>query len=529
VVVPESKPFRSTKSRSDSSPEASQDRSGNASGNLDESSALSSLKRLIATGDHRLDPMLGTIADAARQLTGASGAALAMWKDGAMVCRARSGKTAPALGAQLSADTGISGECLRTGKIQHCTDTEHNPLVDVEVCRTLGLRSIVVLPIQGWREMSGIVEVFSIQPAAFTESHIALLEQLAALAERARATQPHDASPTPPKLPSAIGKRQPSGLLPASDRLGDVAMTFIPSGRRSRALVLGAIGLVAISLLALVIWLGWSGADDGEAKAHAAVPAAIDAARVNPVSATFSDSHSANPHVPDRDRVWEANPGGKTLFSSGGKPSAGAPVKLASKVDVIAGKKNPADHSTAERSPARTDSADRGLDKAAAKAPTLQVASDLQSGLHRDAEPAGSSSHDSNSGDAVLSEPPPITARETNPSSLTTVLSVKASVPGLSVPVSMGVTGGQLLYRVVPAYPNQARQQRLQGTVVLAATITEDGRLGEIKVIKGQPLLARSAMDAAKDWRYQPFQLDGKPVRGETTITVDFKYPGLNH
>lgn len=204
-------------------------------------------------------------------------------------------------------------------------------------------------------------------------------------------------------------------------------------------------------------------------------------------------------------------------------------MKLASKVDVIAGKKNPADHSTAERSPARTDSADRGLDKAAAKAPTLQVASDLQSGLHRDAEPAGSSSHDSNSGDAVLSEPPPITARETNPSSLTTVLSVKASVPGLSVPVSMGVTGGQLLYRVVPAYPNQARQQRLQGTVVLAATITEDGRLGEIKVIKGQPLLARSAMDAAKDWRYQPFQLDGKPVRGETTITVDFKYPGLNH
>ncbi|MGA8067467.1 MAG: GAF domain-containing protein, partial [Terriglobales bacterium] len=104
------------------------------------------MRNLIATGDHRLDTILGTITDAARQLTGASGAALAMWKDGAMVCRARSGETAPALGARLSAETGISGECLRTGKLQHCLDTENDPLVDVEVCRSLGLRSIAVLP-----------------------------------------------------------------------------------------------------------------------------------------------------------------------------------------------------------------------------------------------------------------------------------------------------------------------------------------------------------------------------------------------
>ena len=255
VVVPQSKPFRSGKMLNanaidrDSLPETSSSQlgnpsgnvSGNISGNLDESTALSSLKELIAAGDHRLDPMLATITDAARQLTGASGAALAMWKDGAMVCRARSGDTAPALGARLSAETGISGECLRTGKIQHCTDTENDPLVDVEVCRSLGLRSIAVLPIQGWRGINGILEVFSTKPAAFTEQHIALLQQLAALAERARASQPHDASSAARKLPSAIEKPQPSGLLPASDRVGDVALAFL--GARSRPLVLGAIGL----------------------------------------------------------------------------------------------------------------------------------------------------------------------------------------------------------------------------------------------------------------------------------------------
>ena len=123
--MPQSKPFRSGKMLNangidrDSLQETSSSRVGNTSGNLDESTALSSLKELIATGDHRLDPMLATITDAARQLTGASGAALAMWKDGAMICRARSGDTAPALGARLNAETGISGECLRTGKIQH--------------------------------------------------------------------------------------------------------------------------------------------------------------------------------------------------------------------------------------------------------------------------------------------------------------------------------------------------------------------------------------------------------------------------
>src|SRR6202521_4868202 len=241
--------------------------SGNTSGNLDESTALSSLKELIAAGDHRLDPMLATITDAARQLTGASGAALAMWKDGAMVCRARSGDPAPPLGAHLSAVSGISGECLRTGKIQHCTDTENDPLVDLEVCRSLGLRSIAVLPIQGWRGINRVLEVFSTRPAAFGEQNIAFLQQLAALAERARASQPHNASSAARKLPSAIEKPQPSGLLPASDRVGDVALAFL--GARSRPFVLGAIGIVAISLLALVIWLGWRGPDDADSKAQA--------------------------------------------------------------------------------------------------------------------------------------------------------------------------------------------------------------------------------------------------------------------
>jgi TonB family protein len=452
--------------------------------------------------------MLATITDAARRLTGASGAALAMWKDGAMICRARSGDTAPDLGARLSAETGISGECLRTGKIQHCSDTENDPLVDVEVCRTLGLRSIAVLPIQGWRGINGILEVFSTKPAAFTEQKVAFLQQLAALAERARASQPHDASSAARKLPSAIEKPQPSGLLPASDRVGDVALAFL--GTRSRPLVLGAIGLVAISLLILVIWLGWRGPDEVDGKAQAKMPSSGDATTVNAVTA-----HPPGKRPLDNDPVWRVNPGGESLFPSRGKTSAGTPVQFASKMDVVSGKKTQADRSHADRSLLLADVA------ANIAAPHEVAGSQIgsQALSHDD------STSDPRSDETASTGPPSISDSSTNQSAINGVLSAEASVPGLSAPVSQGVTGGQLVHRVPPVYPAQARLLHLEGTVILAAMVMEDGTLRDVKLVEGSPVLAQSAVDAVKHWRYKPYELDGTPVKTETRITINFKFP----
>jgi hypothetical protein len=202
VGVPESRPFRFSTLLSVFERNSSLETSNNLSimppgigPATDESAALAPLKDLIEVGSRPLDSILRTIADSAGQLTGASGVALAMWKDGAMVCRARSGDAAPPLGSELTASAGISGECLSTGKIQHCADTENDALVDMDVCRSFGLRSIAALPIRGWRGVNGILEVFSTQPEAFGEQHLVILEELAALAERARALQPQDASP----------------------------------------------------------------------------------------------------------------------------------------------------------------------------------------------------------------------------------------------------------------------------------------------------------------------------------------------
>ena len=529
VVVPHSKPFRSGKMFNangidrDSLPETSSSRLGNTSRNLDESTALSSLKDLIAAGDHRLDPLLATITDAARQLTGASGAALAMWKGGAMVCRARSGDTAPPLGARLSAETGISGECLRTGKLQHCADTENDPLVDVEVCRSLGLRSIAVLPIQGWRGVNGVLEVFSTNAAAFSEQNIALLQQLAVLAERARASQPHDASSAVRKPPSAIERPQPSGLLPASDRVGDVAaLAFL--GTRSRPLVLGVIGLVAISLLALVIWLGWRGPDDADGKAQANTPSPVGATTVN-ATVNAATPYFPHKHPPDNDPVWKANPGGESLFPYSGKPLAGTPVHFASKVVVVSGRKTQADRSRADLS-----HGDRSLLLAdvAGNVAVPHAAPRSQAGSPSD------SRSDTRSDESASTGPPSISAGSTNQTALNNngVFSAKDSLPGHSEPVSQGVTGGELLHRVAPIYPAQARLLRLEGTVILAAVVMEDGTVGDVNLVEGSAVLAQSAVDAVKHWRYKPYELDGKPVKKEIRINVDVKFPeseSLNH
>jgi protein TonB len=98
-------------------------------------------------------------------------------------------------------------------------------------------------------------------------------------------------------------------------------------------------------------------------------------------------------------------------------------------------------------------------------------------------------------------------------------------LPGLGVPVSQGISGGELVHRVPPVYPAQARVMKLEGKVVLAAVIMEDGTLRDVKVIEGEPLLAQSAMDAVKNWRYKPYELDGKPVKNVIRISVDFKIP----
>jgi protein TonB len=88
------------------------------------------------------------------------------------------------------------------------------------------------------------------------------------------------------------------------------------------------------------------------------------------------------------------------------------------------------------------------------------------------------------------------------------------------------VQAAKIIYQLQPVYPTLARQARIQGLVVLRAVVDNDGNIGELQVISSPPLLVRAALDAVRQWRYQPTLLNGEPVEVETTIAVSFVLGG---
>src|SRR5438270_11804743 len=76
---------------------------------------------------------------------------------------------------------------------------------------------------------------------------------------------------------------------------------------------------------------------------------------------------------------------------------------------------------------------------------------------------------------------------------------------------------------VVPQYPRVAREQKIQGDVILTATIDKTGKIQNLRLVLGDPILGESAMAAVKKWRYRPYVFKGEPVEVETRITVQFR------
>src|SRR5258706_3761807 len=72
-------------------------------------------------------------------------------------------------------------------------------------------------------------------------------------------------------------------------------------------------------------------------------------------------------------------------------------------------------------------------------------------------------------------------------------------------------------------YPPAALAVRTQGAVQIQATINKEGNVTNLKVLSGDPVLARAALEAVRQWRYKPYYLDGEPVEIQTQITVNFK------
>jgi protein TonB len=94
--------------------------------------------------------------------------------------------------------------------------------------------------------------------------------------------------------------------------------------------------------------------------------------------------------------------------------------------------------------------------------------------------------------------------------------------------VGGNVQAAKMIRQVQPVYSQIARVAHAQGTVVLHAVIAKDGSVQELSFVSGPPLLMPSAMEAVRQWRYQPTLLNGEPVEVDTTISVIFTIGGQN-
>jgi hypothetical protein len=202
--------------------------------------------------------------------TGATGAAIALVLGEKIVCQATAGPDAPDIGVCLDPHHGLSGACIQTRRLQQCNDTEKDSRVDPEASRSLGVRSIVVLPLIEGDKLFGIFEVLSSLPNAFEQRDLDTLQALTERIVRSRSHNWETAKTATPKESELIAPKVDKIAQSPPSKL-DVAVPrreHMPRKTDLWAATLGVLVIAAALLLGTLV--GWR---QGWLKANLAVRA----------------------------------------------------------------------------------------------------------------------------------------------------------------------------------------------------------------------------------------------------------------
>ena len=426
--------------------------------------------------DLALEVVLNEIVEQACLATGATGAAIGLERGSEMVCRASGGTTAPELGAQLDSAAGITGECLRTRQVQRCDDAHDDPRADLEASQRLGIRSIMVLPLLRDAAVVGVFEVFSTRPYAFGDRDQRTLEVLAGRVIRNLEHLDESVNSISEPTPVApISSTYPE-IKPESR---DEKVRESTTDSRAVAVMTWALGLTvlvfAVLLGALVAnRLGWMG--------------------------EIARARSTKTKSPVADRATGALSQGTP---SPGQGSAAGSLSSKSGVEQSAGKK---DASSSSSNSSGEGPGSRPLRQRSTPPPGSLLVYDNGREVFRmppSKDQTDATDHDG--GDGVQ---------------------LAASVDQEdAMKLSSAAAEQSLLRRVEPEYPEEARQQKIEGSVVLDIHIRADGGVQEVKLVSGPSLLARAAIEAVKQWRFKPREVSGHLTEMQTRVTLNFTLP----
>ncbi|KRD39057.1 MULTISPECIES: sensor domain-containing diguanylate cyclase [unclassified Lysobacter] len=128
-----------------------------------------------------LGGVMDLVARRAQILTGAVGAVVELAEGEDMVYRAASGIAEPSLGLRLRRAASLSGACVAVGAPLNCEDSETDPRVDREACRSVGLRSMIVVPLKHHQTVVGVLKVMGAAPSAFDSDDLRMLDLMSGL------------------------------------------------------------------------------------------------------------------------------------------------------------------------------------------------------------------------------------------------------------------------------------------------------------------------------------------------------------
>ena len=482
------------------------------------------------SADLALQVVLNEIVEQACVGMGAGGAAIILELEEEWVCRASAGASAPELGARVGSDSGLIAQCIKTGRVQRCDDAVTDLRVDIAACRALGVRSLIAVPLVQNKRLVGVFAAFSPEVSAFGESEERILDALAQCvlgtiaqaadpgARLARSREPyieevhqnredHEAGAVPaiPEQVFAIPARGetevppqvqllqadreeidkselilsemiPEQMIPEAnptesslpaegEEPGTAAMEPETVPGRGMSVVTWVLAAAVLAMATFVITIS----------SERLLGTRAHAVRLGPIVASSQQSSDAG-----RERNVES-----ASEDSSASATSGVKSKDGGKGIAEAGKNSTRPSHSASTPTGSLEVFENG--KEVFRMPRAEM---RQSEAGKNADTAAASVER-----AGIYELPPKTAEE------------------------------NVIRRVEPDYPEAAREQRVQGAVVLDVTAGPDGSVQNVSSVSGPAPLVESAIAAVKQWQFRPHLENGKPVSMETRVTLNFKLP----
>jgi len=485
---------------------------------------------------------LAVIAQRAQAFTNASGVAIALSEGNAdeIICRARSGASAPDVGATLRVEGTFTGLCIQSGKELRCDDCETDTRVDTAAIRALNIRSMVVTPIREEGRVIGVLAVFAPTPHAFTITHVAVLktmaDQISALLQKDRRPREEGQRIEAPLPPAPVAAPKPVAAAPVTPPA--VVIKPAPAPPRAPAPVVYKVEPVRSSAPLEVVPL--------------AMPTQKEERRVEPQPrANFGTFESAAEDKPSGSRFMLLGVVAILLVAAAGtfallkmrKSSAPAqPTQQAANVPAAQSPAVPANNQPANGSANPANPAVVSASTASASARTAS-----ETGSAKKSAKNSEKSSSSEERGSPAEKPTAVATINSGPSRIQ-----QSASAGTDVAPSFGVAGGNTaalptLTRAVPtstpsaaiqqsqleplkliktvplSYPPIAKSRHISGTVVVEVKVGKDGKVSNPKFISGPPIFKDAAFSAVTQYRFKPATLNGEPIEQTTQIRFDVR------